>query len=328
MKQIDFNAIPEKVESGKLTKEQAVKELAILVEKNWGLFGLQKENPDLRSDILLKLLEKGYVIFESYDSNYGSFFTYFFCYIKNLQHTCRRLQAVRNVREYHNISEYITNYEQKLESYNSINYQDFEPVKVPFTYPKITINDFKVACNSSEYKILPINKASKIDENFNYILNKLHSLRPKVAIKILVVLAMKSAFYINDNQIEKICIICNLDKPSFQDTIQNLKNDLMEKYLTREKILIRRNNAYYLHKKFRSELLWEEYDEMKTGISKKEIAAIYFRHTKNWNRLNNLLNKGINNIRPTNKAVADMLGICERQVSYYLKYAESLNINL
>ena len=59
----------------------------------------------------------------------------------------------------------------------------------------------------------------------------------------------------------------------------------------------------------------DDYDEYKYW----ELEKKYLKHTQLWISLNKKLKDGVINIRPTNKAIADVLGICERQVSYYIK---------
>ena len=44
--------------------------------------------------------------------------------------------------------------------------------------------------------------------------------------------------------------------------------------------------------------------------------------TQNWKRLNRAFENGLLYLRPTTKTVANLMGICERQVSYYINTAK------
>ena len=46
------------------------------------------------------------------------------------------------------------------------------------------------------------------------------------------------------------------------------------------------------------------------------------KHYKTWQTLNKKFSDGFLFLRPTNKTVADLLGICERQISYYINCAK------
>ena len=61
-----------------------------------------------------------------------------------------------------------------------------------------------------------------------------------------------------------------------------------------------------------------------TGYSHRK----YDKQTNTWKTLNQQLKKGIINIRPTNKAIAKALGMCERQISFYIKNAYLLGLKL
>ena len=47
------------------------------------------------------------------------------------------------------------------------------------------------------------------------------------------------------------------------------------------------------------------------------------KHEKNWKNLNKSFEDGHLYLRPTNKTVANIMGICERQVAYYIRTAKN-----
>jgi hypothetical protein len=50
----------------------------------------------------------------------------------------------------------------------------------------------------------------------------------------------------------------------------------------------------------------------------KEMQYMLLKHYTSWKRLNKKLASGCIMLRPTNRTIAKYMGICERQVAYYL----------
>ena len=65
----------------------------------------------------------------------------------------------------------------------------------------------------------------------------------------------------------------------------------------------------------------KEPEEQSDFLSSK-FERLEKKHTKNWIKLNKTFEEGHLYLRPTNKTVANLLGICERQVAYYIKSAK------
>ena len=57
-------------------------------------------------------------------------------------------------------------------------------------------------------------------------------------------------------------------------------------------------------------------DTINADHKRMKFQSLENKHRKNWKRLNSSFEKGIMQLRPTNKTIADILGICERQVTY------------
>ncbi|MBO4857305.1 MAG: hypothetical protein J5527_02180 [Treponema sp.] len=328
MEQFDLNKIPEQINSGEISRSCAVHQLAMFLSKNPALFGLNKKDEDFKSEVILLFLEKGEATIELYNPNYGTFFTYFFCFIKSLTNSVKRSRAAKEVQEYHSISESITGYDQKEERYSKIDYKEFEMPKAPLSYKPVSPEAFQIACKESQYNISDFLEKDD-DESLDHLKEKLQMLSPSMAERILIVLALKSAYYISDRQIKTISEICKLNSDEFQNTIQQLKQELIYREANKMNLELRRNKAYYHHKKYKSRLEWTKLN--RDDFSEQERLALitkYNRQTENWIKLNAQLKKGIINIRPTNKRIASVLGLCERQISYYIRNANILGIEL
>ena len=145
-----------------------------------------------------------------------------------------------------------------------------------------------------------------------------------MAERILLILTLKSCYYINDNQILTISEILNIDFYLLQQIIQELKNNLLDRAERKKSIEIRRNKAYYKHRLYKNKLLFlEENEYIKIDNQNK-----YEKYTSYWMSLNNLLERGTLQLKPTNKKLSEYLGICERQISYYIKKARIIGINI
>ena len=139
-------------------------------------------------------------------------------------------------------------------------------------------------------------------------------------------MTLKSAWYIQDDDIKKVSEVCGIEYDILLNVIQSLKEDLNNRFEHRKDLELRRNKAYFHHKKYYNLINYLKDEEDSNTKGHLEILQRkYIRHTNSWINLNKDFRRGRINIRPTNKTVADILGICERQVSYYIKNVEELN---
>ena len=107
--------------------------------------------------------------------------------------------------------------------------------------------------------------------------------------------------------------------------VQHCKETLTEKSDRREKAKERRNFAYYHHKRYNKiiqKLKTEDLSDEQFSITKEEYEHKEQKHLRNWNKLNKAFEEGHLYLRPTTKTVADLMGICERQVNYYINCAK------
>ena len=201
------------------------------------------------------------------------------------------------IKEQINIEEGINIYYEKEVLYHQINYKHFEVPKVP--YKQNTISP----------------------EALRQVLQDL-SLKHKD--KEIIILALKSSYYLTDEQIKHISKIYGIKSEYIYGLIQHCKETLDKKSTKRSKIQERRNFAYYHHKRYNRMLDNMEYEERteKYEYFREDFTAKEKKHNHNWNRLNDAFEKGLLYLRPTNKTVANLMGICERQVNYYISSAK------
>ena len=297
MKQFDLNELPEKLQSGELTEKETVNQICRFVAKNYPIYGLHKYDEDFRQEILLFLVERSPHILRLYNPNQGDFFTFLYCYICTAINSKTKSRIAGSMKDKINMEECITDFDDKERKYHKIDYNSFEVPKAPFAPKKIPPEEIQ---------------------------QSLKELSLKGPDKKVIILALKSSYYLTDQQINKICRIYGIKTEYFYSMVQHCKDSLSEKSIKRSKAEERRNFAYYHHKRYskiiqnlNEDLLYEKQNIKKSIYSKKEK-----KHFHNWNSLNNAFEKGHLYLRPTNKTVANIMGICERQVTYYINCAK------
>lgn len=297
MKQSEINALPEKLQLGLISEKEVILAICNFIMKNAPVFGLQKYDEDLRQDILLDLVERGHHIIHLYNPELGDFFTFIYCFICTLINTRIKKYALLSMRDKLNYEESILNYEEKEVQYTQIDYKSFELPKVPYSHKKLDPADLQKMVQE-----LSLNHHEK-----------------KV-----IILALKSSYYLTDDQIQRICKIYHIKKECFYTLVQHCKNSLSKKSEKRTIAEKRRNYAYYHHKRYRTIIqnLDDDLTSSQTDLFKENLKVKELKHRKNWNKLNNSFEKGFLYLRPSTKTVANLMGICERQVNYYINCAK------
>ena len=323
----DIEKIPELVSSGKMSWEQVTRELVVFIIRNKPMFGLHKYDEDFISDFIIQFLVRGAEALAEYNSEKGAFLSYLFCMIRNIVTSLQKKATLNTRIEYHNVNESIINYENLAEAYEHINYAEFEVPKVPYVYKQVSYKDFQIACKTDSYHIKRIINSNETEFECE-IRNKLKGFSPKMIKNILMVLTLRSSYYITDSQIEKISNVLGINKSNIQEIIQELKTQMDSRVIHKEKIEIRRNRAYFNHKTIRDQIKWNDMNFAEPEYENYKLNRKYEKNTKNWSTLNHQLEEGKIHIRPTTKLIAKILGISPRQVTYYQSTARKLGINI
>lgn len=293
MNQKELNLIPQQLLLGQITVKEAVNRSGTFLMENYPMFGLGKYDDDFRSDIIVAFLERGEHILELYHPEMGEYLNFLFSYVTTLINTRLKSLAKYSIHQKVTQDEALRMLDEKEIKYQNINYQNLYSPKIPYSYNKVSAEELR--------KTLKDISEGKSDKK-------------------LLVLALKSSFYITDPQIEKICRIYKIEKKSFYDIIEFCKNSITHKELRRIKVQERRNFAYYHHKRYKRLLEKLEEDNVTFGNSLliEKLKQKERRYKNRWKNLNKSFESGLLNLRPTNKTIADLLGICERQVTYCL----------
>lgn len=190
--------------------------------------------------------------------------------------------------------DYIINSEDKDYTLRQISVS--ETPKVPYSFKSTTADQLRAV-------ILP--KISNIDRK-------------------ILILVIRYAYFITDEHIHNICNTYKAQEESLFSLIEYVRK-IMEKKMERHQALIeRRNKAYFYHKKYESQIKYidesvyiTEPEKLKENLKDKNQ-----KHICTWQNHNQKLKEGCLFPHPSNKMIADLLGISERQVCYYLYCAK------
>ena len=292
----NVNDIMKQLISGKISKKEAVDKTCNFVCSNYKVFGLEKYDEDFRSDLLLSLLEKGEEILDGYKPQLGDYFGYLYMTIDSLKLVKLRVKAKLKVRE----SFILQNGPVYLAE------KEFSYTAAPLT--PLSSSSKKAYI----YKPIPAEMVRKTLTNIAKDNKK----------KKLLIIALKTSFYLTDEHIARLSTVYNLSEEEFHLIIQHFKNLLMEKADRKQKLLERRNNAYFHIKNYekRMELVRESEKHYDNVYLLKQLESMLFKHQRTCNRLNKKLLIGCIMLRPTNKLIADYTGLRERQVAYHIKH--------
>lgn len=141
-----------------------------------------------------------------------------------------------------------------------------------------------------------------------------------------MVLALKSSYNITETNINMIASCCNIDKEKLQEIVDYLNDKLKCKLTRKRELEEKRNSVYFYKKKYEHQIkkLSEEVKEDNKYVS-ESLTEKYNRKYEKWGNLNKKLNNSSHFLKPTNKEIANVLGLCERQVNYYIKALKNIN---
>ena len=320
----EFNAIPTRIAANELSKEEAVQQIILFFKKNLAAFNISNFDEDYVSEMIVLILSKIENVINTYDISANNFFTYIFTFIKNVNTQCKRKKYTYIFQEDHKLSENVLELHDQNVKY-SPSIKELPLRKVPYSYKKIDVDAFQQACKNPIFPIKKIIEDSKsLDKRIKERLSHFNSDKLK---KMLLAVTLKSSFYLDDKIIDSISEFCECDRNELASKAQALKADLYIKEQRKIYLEERRNNAYYNHKKYAKQIQWMmENPDNFNQYKYEQISRKYLRNTLMWKKLNKEVEEKTKGIRPSNKAIANLLGICERQVSYYIKTIRDLKL--
>lgn len=304
----NLNNLILQVKLGKITPQQGLNLLVEDIQTFPFLYGLQQYDEEFKSEFILKLLQAGPGFFERYREENGQFKTYIYSLIKYQIQDLLRSMKKDMIREKNVEKMSVMDYEESIDKYSKdeynlsfVNFKPYKPVKTELP-PYLRNNP--LLCDQN-YKKLFSEKGKE---------RKINKLK-----KTALVLALKSCYYLTDENCREISKLCNISYESLDTVVQELKDSTNRKEAKFRQIQESRDKSFQLKCMFNEKLNEETNENVKEKLKKN-----YEYHTKHWISKNEILKQGSVLPSPTNKKLAETLGICERQVGYYLQNAEKI----
>ena len=286
----ELNELPVKVKRGELTAQEASDKLWIFIYQNPHYFGLQSLDEDQRSDFLIAFSPYFKNLILKYDRNTVSFYSFLRSSLK-LSETSWLKRHLKKYASYQTVSDIYQQDEETVEN-------SFEEKTIDRSFKK-----------SLEENIL---------EDIDYLnMNNLSKKKQEVIRNFIHIMACKACNELTDEHISRIASFLNLDEEVFFNEIKNLKKISGCRLATRKKIIERRNQAYFFHKKYLYELMRIDPE----SPSYEDLIKRYKMHTNTWKKHNLLLSNRFS-LSPSAKEIAENVGMKPRTVWFYLNHAK------
>lgn len=323
----DFELIHGKIQSGELSCKQAIEDVILFIARNKPMYGIQMYDEDFISEFFIYFLERAEKTFLSYDKTQGNFFSYIFCFVRNCCMAVKKQRTSRQVIDHFNTGECISDYEERQSAYEQINYDDFDRPKVPYNYTPIKPKYFQLACKSDKYLFKPV-KPKTEPPLPPEVREKLKAYSPILIRNMIMVLALKSAYYITEEQISNISLWFNIDKKILEMNIQEIKTEMYDRIIHKEQLIERRNKVYFQRQKLKDQIEWNKRTKANPEYYNEPLRRKYQKTTNTLNMLNYQMKEGMIHIRPSTRVLAKYIDKSPRQITYYQTIARKIGLDI
>jgi DNA-directed RNA polymerase specialized sigma subunit len=287
MKEVDIEALPGLVKQGQMTKEEGARQIWIDIYFNPKRYGLGQFSEDRKSDFLISLRTRFERLFDEYKPHCAKFRTYIRGCIANSMISWYRKEGR------------ITTAQDSLTSCMEIDFEN---------------KQYHYCMTESEQSIM-----EQSEKEYHRVID-FKGIKRRIAEKTYLILLLKSCYEENDAITSKISEYTGIKKDILSEKLCRLRKSVEHKAVKRERLIQRRDNAFYFHRKYCLELIKLN---SKT-IYYKLLKDRYQSQTLRWKKQNSLLSCRYLP-EPSNKQIADELNMTERQVCFYISHAERVN---
>lgn len=303
MKNDELDLIPQMMEQGKLTKKEAVMKILEHIYKNLGRFDLLDLEEDDLSDFLMEMLPKFEGLLDRYDKSLGPLGAYIYYSIPGVRMSWKK-------RKWENAASNIAT-KRELKSVYEYELQDSSRIDLDKMDAKLKVKD-SVGTSSDE----PLVFRRVLDRRLNCLVPKEVFYKKRAAF----VLALKSAWYIDDSSIGKVSDYCGFSKERFIEAMEKIKSDLLERSEKRAVIEANRDKAWAYVCKYREMLSKMAPSTPMYDLYKKKLDY----QLNSWKKKTKLLQSCQMVLSPRNKELAKLLKIKPYRVSMILSYARKM----
>ncbi len=313
---LNLESIPELVRAGAISKQQGMNLLVEEIQKNSFKYKILNNDEDLISELVLHFLQNEKNFFENFIKQKLPFEAYFHSVVKFRSMSIKRTLYKDSLRKHSTEVLNELSYEEVSEKYDKNEFVNkivtFSPV-CPVKLKRVPYKTKRYE-NSAEVQYL-LNKRSTLASFFRD--------KRSYEQKVVLICALKSCYYLTEEILRSVSVFCMIDYNDLQSKVLALKDELEVKRERFSKMEERRDRAYHLHRYFQKRLeLFNS--EKKSEYEYQAILKKFISHTKSWEKHNSSLHLEKKKICPTNKRISQLVGLCERQVGYYIHDKESL----
>ena len=290
MKIIDIEKLPDAVNGRKISKKQGADIIWEDIYMKPQHYGLLSMNEDQRSDFLLEIHENFEKLFDKFTPGLSPFRAFISGCVAQYKMAFLRKQGEEKYARENLMLQLKGSFDSETEKYN------------------ITVADDK-GCSVDLQKSF-----SDIAEQETG--NSMRRDR-RIAELTALILALKACNEIDDSTINNVCSFTGIKRELFQEAIQSLKQTSSKRNYNFNRLIKKRNNSYFFHRKYLHEMLTSS----PNGIRHESLRKRYETQTERWKKLNMELT--CHNNSPSNKDIAGIIGIKTRTVSFYINHARS-----
>ncbi len=292
-KKKSLDELPALISEGKLTQDEAARVIFETTYTNPGRFNLLSYTEDQRSDFLLFCWPKFKSLLKSFKSTESTFGAY----VYNSIQYYKLIWAKQNMLEDSKYTAFkpalCSMYREQQEKI-----QEFaEPAPV-YSARKTTPNERRLVFKRvfyGECRLAPRKSLNKKE-------------------KIALILALKSAWYVDDDHIRSISSACNLNPTVISDIIEEMKGNLVHKSDKRKNAIEKMQRAYYFFMLYRTQMK----NLGRNSSLYEKLSRVSKHHEKIWRKTKAELDTHHLSVTPSITDIGKMLGINPNVVSYYL----------
>ncbi|MBR1723089.1 MAG: hypothetical protein IJ727_11535 [Treponema sp.] len=297
MKTFSLEELPQAVSYKILTKHEAADIIWAELYTNPGRYGLGVLDEDEKSDLLLYMRRYFETIFDHFIPGTVQFKTYVIGCVLNYRCNFKRFIKTRQQDE------------DCLEAYLTMNLDD--------NYTQFSPED-----NFQDFTSAKPKTGCKEGKTFEEIKNQESSKHSKklkrIAELTAIILLLKACNDISDEQINSVCKFTGVSKELLHEAVMEMKKKTEKKNCVHNKLVEKRNNAFFFHRKYMYEMMTKESTPEITGT--KKLREKYNMQTKKWKKHNRKL--AIRSATPSNEEIGKLLGLNTRTVSYYISHVK------
>ncbi|MDY4902149.1 MAG: hypothetical protein SO116_04670 [Treponema sp.] len=300
---------------GKMSLKESVNELWENIWRNKKQFNFGKVEYDDFMDFLEYAYPKFEIFLKEYNSERGTFPSYIYSNLHRTYFSWFKKNLRNHAADRSYLSVQAVEYEAQQFLYQRCEYSSLNSEK----QGEITLSREKQAALYKFY----CGRSKRTKDNGTI------SRKSRFVKDMILVLALKSAYYITDSMIEKVSQTVGIEKEKLSDLCNKARENLCGKLERREVYMRKRDNAFFFHRKY----MIESKDLSKNSVWCEHIAERYKKQTKIWETANKCLKEKFCLPVPSNKVISRLSSLPIRRIEYINKvlkekYADIDNIFL